>query len=493
MKTILLLCLCIARIIYADITWDAPINLSDPTLVTSTSQVGLDPQGNAVAVWSDSNGVDIFIKGSTKLYGQAWTPATGQNIDNNTGPSAPASLSVDTQGNALAIFGWGSGGTSLRYSYKPFGMAWTPGLITMNQVSQYQVVMNPPGKGTAVWIQSTSVFAATFDGVTWTVPVQIDTSAYAPSVAVDPSGNAIAVWIDMMGTQLKSATLPFGGMWSAPIIVETFSSGFLGFTSVGVDASGNAVAFWSSDSGMQSATKLFNQSWSAVTTFPNTGTSGSHSPVIAVDPQGNAVAIWQNDTNSAMQSTSKPFGQPWSNVVTIGGGINPDIAVDSCGTAVAAWETGAPSGIQTAFKPLGADWKISNSYPAANFGGQPQVSINPCGHIMVTWNGPNGNPSNMFAVQGFINTPGFSSLTGKQKQNNCGPFTETINRLEWQPSTTPVQGYNIFRNGKFLAFVKAKHHSYSDHDQVKGQAVRYEVTSIDLNGVESLPLQVTVQ
>jgi hypothetical protein len=494
MKTFLVLCLCIAHLAYgATITWNPPVNLTDPAAEASNSQVGLDSHGNAVAVWSDSNAGLLLDKGSTKLYGQAWTPATGQNIDNTTGPvdlTAPPALSVDSQGNALAIFDSDNGGDSLRYSYKPFGMAWSPGQISMIEPSQYQVVLNPPGNGTAVWIQGTSLFASTFNGSTWTTPVQIDTTAYSPSLAVDPNGNATVVWIDTATTQIKSATLPFGESWGPLMVVETYIGGFLGFTSLAVDPNGNAVAFWSSDSGMQSATKLFNQGWSSVTTFPNTGTSNSHFPVVAVDPQGNAMALWENDTTSMIQSASKPFGQPWSSVVTLGGGINPQIALDSCGTAVGVWAANS-NFIQTAFKPLGMNWVLSQSFPAANFGGMPQISINPCGHIMVTWSGPNGNPSNIFAVEGFINTPNFAPLTGKQKKDNSGTYKQFINRLKWEPSTTPVEGYNVYRNGSFLIFVK--HHSYTDGDQVKGQAVMYEVTSVDLNGIESLPLIVIVQ
>ncbi|HEY5234885.1 MAG TPA: hypothetical protein VIJ14_01805, partial [Rhabdochlamydiaceae bacterium] len=370
MKTILISCLCLTHLAYGNITWNTPINLSDTTTEAYNTVIGLDANGNAVCVWNDANGGAIIVEGSTKLYGQSWTPATGQNIDNSTVPLTEAPvLSVDSQGNALAIWRSDNGGAmSLRYSYKPFGLAWTPGYITMNYVILYQVVMNPPGQGTAVWIQGSSLFASSFNGSTWTTPVQIDTTAFGPSLAVDPNGNATVVWIDTATIQIKSATLLFGMSWSTPTVVETFSSGFLGVTSVGVDASGNVVALWSSDSGIQSATKLFNQSWSAVTTFPNSGTSESTFPVIAVDPQGNAVALWQNDTNNAIMSASKPFAQPWSNAVTIGGGIYPQIAVDSCGTAVGVWEVGTNT-VQTAFKALGADWMISQSYPAANGGG----------------------------------------------------------------------------------------------------------------------------
>ncbi len=421
-----MLCLCIARLAYGDITWNTPILLSDPTSQTDGPVVGLDASGNAVDVWQDSNS-DLIIKGSTKLFLQPWTPATGQNIDSSAMPQAALPvLSVDSQGNALALWNSNNGSNTLRYSYKPFGMAWSPNQVTGFQTSDYLVVLNPPGNGTAVWIQGTSLFASTFNGTTWIGTVPIDVNANAPSLAVDPNGNATAVWIDTSTVQIKSANLPFGGVWSAPIVVETFSPGFLGLTSVGVDASGNAVALWSSDSGIQSATKLFNQSWSAVTTFPSSGTSASTSTVVAVDPQGNAVALWQNDTNGTIMSASKPFGQPWSNAVTLGSGSFPQIAVDSCGTAVGVWEN--PGIIQTAFKALGADWIISKSFTASNAGGDPWVSMNPCGHVMVTWVGTDG-PNNTFAVEGFIAAANFSSLTGKQKTNNSGTFKEIINVL----------------------------------------------------------------
>jgi hypothetical protein len=492
MKIFLVLCLCISHIAYGfDITWHAPINLSNPATEIDNPQAGLDAQGNAVAVWTSFSMGLLINEGSTKLFGQPWIPAFGQNINDTTaGMSGQAALSVDSQGNAIAIWEYDNP-VSLRYSYKPFGMAWTPATLTNFQTFDYQVVLNPPENGTAVWDQGGALFASTFNSNVWTTPVQLDTQNRSPVLAVDPNGNAIAMW--SVNQEVKSASLPFGGSWETPVIIETYmGAGSTGFKSIAVDESGNAVGVWSTDTGVHSATKLFNQSWSTVYSFPNSGTNANGQPSVAIDPQGNAVAIWPNINMGTIQTAYKPFGEPWSDVVTIGLGDSPQVAVDSCGTAVTAW-AGNNNIIQTAFKPVGMSWMISQSFPSANFGGPPQVSIKPCGHIMVIYPGPNGNPSNTYAVEGFINTPAFSSLTGKQKQNNFGSFKEYANVLEWQPSTTPVKGYNIFRNLSLIASVDGDDHSYTDHDQAKGQPITYQVTAIDLNGVESLPLQVTVQ
>src|ERR1051325_6115370 len=88
-------------------------------------------------------------------------------------------------------------------------------------------------------------------------------NASSPQVAIDPAGDAVAVWTRFNGTNtiIQSASRPAGGAWSAP----------LDLSAAGQNAS---------------------------------------SPQIAVDPAGNAVAVWtrSNGTNNIIQTASKPAG-----------------------------------------------------------------------------------------------------------------------------------------------------------------------------------------
>ena len=68
-----------------------------------------------------------------------------------------------------------------------------------------------------------------------------------PAVAVDPAGNAYALWSDNRSgdSDVEFAYRPAGGVWAANLRVDD-DSGFAeqGMTAIAVDAAGNADALW---------------------------------------------------------------------------------------------------------------------------------------------------------------------------------------------------------------------------------------------------------
>jgi hypothetical protein len=108
-----------------------------------------------------------------------------------------------------------------------------------------------------VWENERNVWANRYVTSTnsWGIPVQIETNegdAVVPQVAVDASGNAVAVW------QGSNENLPIEGFyniwtnrynvstnsWGTPTLSETTSSQAWN-PQVGIDATGNAIAVWS--------------------------------------------------------------------------------------------------------------------------------------------------------------------------------------------------------------------------------------------------------
>ena len=73
-----------------------------------------------------------------------------------------------------------------------------------------------------------------------------DTFAYAPQVAVDPQGNAIAVWMQDDGRGpfniLANRFVPGVG-WGTAELIET-DAGDAGLPRVALDSQGNAIAVW---------------------------------------------------------------------------------------------------------------------------------------------------------------------------------------------------------------------------------------------------------
>jgi hypothetical protein len=83
--------------------------------------------------------------------------------------------------------------------------------------------------------------------------IETDNAGYAkfPQVAVDDSGNAIAVWSQFDGTRLNILANRYyaaTGLWGEAELIET-DEGPAGKPWVAVDGSGNAIAVWRQSDG----------------------------------------------------------------------------------------------------------------------------------------------------------------------------------------------------------------------------------------------------
>jgi hypothetical protein len=231
----------------------------------------------------------------------------------------------------------------------------------------FEVALNSQGDATAVWAEKSkgTIQSATRPaGGSWSAPVDISAAgevAHAPQVAVDSEGNATAVWerYNPKGTLIQSATRPAGGSWSAP--VSLFKPRRLADRpQVAVDPRGNATAIWLRSDGndliVQGATRPAGGSWSApVDISADDGRSGDNARLV-VDSRGNATAVWRgydsNHHNFAIQAATRPLGGGWSpptdvsNRTKKGVGISePQVAVDPLGNATVVWALGSQGGV----------------------------------------------------------------------------------------------------------------------------------------------------
>lgn len=87
-----------------------------------------------------------------------------------------------------------------------------------------------------------------------------------------------------------------------------------------------------------------------------------------------------------------------------------------------------------------------------------------------------------------------SNLQGQQKKNDFGLVYELYNRLSWAFSPSlDVSGYYVYRDGEKIATVGATTNSYQDNNRKKGVSYTYAVTAFNSSGVESAPVNVTIQ
>lgn len=150
----------------------------------------------------------------------------------------------------------------------------------------------------------------------WTPPVNISNSDVAdtPHVAVNSSGNAVAIWENNNGTDfdLHGAIFdPCTNTWTATSPL-TLAGTFFDFTVV-LDPAGNAVAAWSRFNGtnifLQGATLAAGSStWVATTDLPLVGFDAAQVQ-LATDPNGNVIAVWTyENATQGIGGALLPFG-----------------------------------------------------------------------------------------------------------------------------------------------------------------------------------------
>ena len=189
--------------------WSSPIDLSAPSDDPSIPQVAVNAQGDAVAVWNGEIGVNVVAQAAVRKAGRTWQAPI--NI------SAPSTLdldprvALDAQGNAVAVW--------RRYD------------------------------GNEYIVQS----AARPENGRWRAPVNLSAaghSAGGAQVAVDPQGNAVAIWQRFKSRNViavQSAVRPVGGSWQAPVELSASVQDSSTHPQVAVAATGDAVAVWKND------------------------------------------------------------------------------------------------------------------------------------------------------------------------------------------------------------------------------------------------------
>lgn len=153
--------------------WSSPQVISDPGQSASSPQISLDPSGNAVAVWTRSDGTNLRIQAAYRPAGAAstfQTPATTVSAS-GTDASAPA-VSMDNTGDALVAW--------QRYDSPP-----PAGNLRI------QASIRSPGAGGS-FATATTLSAGGMDG-------------FEPQVAAGPNvdNDGVVVWTRSDGTNLR--------------------------------------------------------------------------------------------------------------------------------------------------------------------------------------------------------------------------------------------------------------------------------------------------
>jgi hypothetical protein len=346
--------------------WGTPSLIqSDNTGSAFGPDVAVDGSGNAVAIWSQSDGVRQNIWANQFLQGTGWGTATLIETD-NAGDAHEPGIAMDRSGNAVAVWNQ-SDGTRVNIWANRFvpGTGWdAPALIeteNTGNANQPEIAVDDSGHAVAVWYlydgTRSHIWANQFSpGTGWGTAnlIEIDSTGsplvYPPKVAVNSSGNAVAVWTQYDGTRVISWANRYvpGVGWGTAAPIETDQAGGANALSIAMDGSGNAVAVWSQTDETREniwANRFIpGTGWGTATLLETDNAGDAHDPKIAVDGSGNAIAVWSQSDGTRSNIWANRFvpGAGWGTATLIefddsGSAFRPDVVVDGSGNAIAVW------------------------------------------------------------------------------------------------------------------------------------------------------------
>jgi hypothetical protein len=252
-------------------------------------------------------------------------------------------------------------------------------------------------------------------------------NAEYPQVAVDAAGNALVVWVQGGGTNYNIRANRYDnatGTWGTAQLIKTNDEGEAFEPQIAIDKSGNALAVWKQNMDDSARNSIWanhydaNSGWGWGTAQRiETEVDDARSPEIAFDDAGNALVVWmQHDgtdyniwANRYVPGSGWEGSRPIETHMGYAGG-DPQIAFDRSGNALAVWVQ-QDSDSQDNGNPLDNNnpWNIAANRYDANSGwgtaqlvsikdagdaGSPQIAIDKSGNALVVWKQDDGTPLN---------------------------------------------------------------------------------------------------
>ena len=343
---------------------DGPLEvLSDYTVTVTTGLMST----NGTSLEED---FDWSFKTLDAAWGEAeWIEPLG------TGNSGQQALVVDEALNAIAVWTLDTEAGGVIYANRYtrvdlWGDAPEPISDAAGDAANPKLAADAAGNAFAVWVRGTAasdqnIWANQYDveAGTWGDPGLLQdgnvTRARLPSVAADPAGNAIAVWVqvddDTDKDVIRAIRYEPGTGWGSAVTIGspqfTVSS-----TDVGMDDQGGAIAVWDELSGgvggriIRANRYTPGMGWRDLTEVEDVkadDATKAEGVRLDVGSNGDAFVIWTQDVPSEGDRNdvyaARFSGGAWSvepeRIDAYDGGdkSTPDIAVDGAGTAYAVW------------------------------------------------------------------------------------------------------------------------------------------------------------
>jgi hypothetical protein len=366
---------------------------------------------------------------------------TEEHIDNYLGGVGPPDIGIDSNGNALAVWAQDDGIRhniwSNRYTR---GAGWgSPELLeTQTGDTQLypQIAVAVNSYAIAAWVQSDgthdNVWANQYiPGSGWQTAqligsdVETLTSLYSVRVSIDPAGNAMAIW--QHGGDIVADYFLVSSGWQTPETVEN-KIGTASAPDIGMDAAGHALAVWSQNEG--SIKNIWSNrfdpvsGWGTEASIESTDAGDALFPQLSVNPDGNAMVLWREDDGAGPLPKNL-----YSNYYTPTGGWEPEVlvetgsgdigqyqaALDINGNTLASWTQSDGTNINAYANHYvaGSGWEGAELIEHDDFGDvlfyPPAIVLDDNGNGIVGWTQDDGTPRFNVLVNRYIAGSGWGT------------------------------------------------------------------------------------
>ncbi|MFH1428455.1 MAG: hypothetical protein ABIH39_01810 [Candidatus Margulisiibacteriota bacterium] len=309
-------------------------------------QISFDSSGNAIAVWyqyDDSEGADRYhIYARRYVAGTGWENlgSTATRLDDDlateSGNSLYPKIAFDSSGNAIAV--WEQSDDS-------------------EGEDRYHIYARRYVAGTG-WENLGSVATRLDDDLATEVG-----SSRRPQIAFDSSGNAMAIWYQQDDSEVAIRNHIYARRYVAGTGWENLGStatrldddlatesGSSTYPEIALDSSGNAIAIWQQNDTSEVASRehIYARRYVAGTGWENLGSAAtrldddlatesgnSYLPKIAMDSSGNAIAVWYQYDTSEVASRTHIYarryvaGTGWENLGSTATRLDDDLTTES--------------------------------------------------------------------------------------------------------------------------------------------------------------------
>lgn len=415
--------------------WGAPAPIDSNTGDSYDPRIAQDTNGNTFAIWQQHDGTTTNIV--TSYYTadtQRWSPSAPLELAAG-GAEAPQ-IAVNANGDALAIWQQQSGAVSriMTRSYSTEnGWAFTRAMDTnASNALKPEVALNASGNAMMVWMQEDNaheyhVMARLYTPASNIVgPVmQINSAgdtAFAPQVAIDATGNALAVWQqhDGTSTNIMANRYVAGSGWGTAAPIES-STGSAFSPKITMDSNNNALAVWRQHDGTHDSIMVNHYTdgsgWGSAESIESEDNGDAYKPQVAMDNNGNAFVAWQQGSSTSTNIMANHYSDGfWGEAELIESGAHnahkPQVGISANGDAIAVWiqSDGAQFSIMSNRYTAGA-WGIAaliESGTGATY--SPQVTVNAEGGALSVWSQHNAErksiTANRFDPQSLVSPNG---------------------------------------------------------------------------------------